>query len=429
MAVYVLGIVQFIIIGAICYFELKLKSPVIFLWATLFIMFGVMHLYASLSGDIMYPDSVLCQASLFVIGFCFFYICTRIILVKFISSSRYNVLKYDSLRNSCMSEDYPIFFFAIMLLVAIILKLVPYIKHSGGLLFTSWGLAREYSASLDYFNSSQFYSIIYYVFSGLAIYSFLKNRNKTTFFILLIYIIEVIITRNRIEVLPVFISLITIYIFKIRKIKISTIIFIVVLAISVIYCVYGLRVFRHYGTISVFLHDFRLDEFNDKIKYHIETDNGELGLRKDFYFFIYGNNKFYNFGKGHSYIRMLLVFVPTQWSLGLKPPDFAQSMGTAIGMVAGGSTHPTLFGDCYANLGWFGVLLGIFWAIFASASDYIIITKKESFYLILLYALFSVGYVIMGRGSVYNGFVYVAYGVVIISILRYLTSHIKIADK
>ena len=84
---------------------------------------------------------------------------------------------------------------------------------------------------------------------------------------------------------------------------------------------------------------------------------------------------------------MLLVFIPTRWSLGLKPDDFAIIMGSAIGMGPGGSTHPTLFGDCFANLGMYGVLLGIFWGIYATSMDYITIKRKTKTGQVLLFVL------------------------------------------
>ena len=55
--------------------------------------------------------------------------------------------------------------------------------------------------------------------------------------------------------------------------------------------------------------------------------------------------------------------------------------------------------------------------------------RRRKNYLVLMYSLFAVGYVIIGRGSVYNGFVPVAYGTVILLIFEYLTSHIKILRK
>jgi len=421
MWLYLLGFLQFIVIAFICYYEFKLKSPIVFLWATLFVMFGIMHLIASFNGDISYPDIVLLKASLFVLFFCILYIFMRFILVKLIHENRYNILKFNTLQEKCINESFNLNFYLILLFTVIVFKIYPYAKNSGGLLATSWGAGREYASTLSYFNMNQVLTIIYYCLSGLAICSFLRNKKISTILILSLFTITVIISRNRIEILPVFISLLSVFIFKCKKINFRTIIFVLISMVTVIYVVYGLRVFRHYGSLYEFIQNFEFNDFLNKVNIYITTDNGELGLRRVFYYFIYNNNNFDNFGKAHSYIRMMLVFVPTKWSFGIKPPDFAQSMGAAIGMEQGGSTHPTLFGDCYANLGWFGILLGVFWAFYASIFDYILLKRKRKNYLVLLYSLFAVGNVIIGRGSVYNGFVYIAYGTIIILVLDHLS--------
>ena len=60
------------------------------------------------------------------------------------------------------------------------------------------------------------------------------------------------------------------------------------------------------------------------------------------------------------------------------------------------SMHPTLYGDCFANLWWFGIILGHFWA---------------------LLVLLGTAYVIVGRGSVYNGLFYAFAGTLVILIV------------
>ena len=69
----ILAIAQFIIIAVICVQEVNRKSPAIFLWATLMVMFGVMHLFSVLTGNSEYTNKTLNEASLFVIGFCLLY--------------------------------------------------------------------------------------------------------------------------------------------------------------------------------------------------------------------------------------------------------------------------------------------------------------------------------------------------------------------
>jgi hypothetical protein len=156
------------------------------------------------------------------------------------------------------------------------------------------------------------------------------------------------------------------------------------------------------------------------------TSNGELSLKDVFYYFIYNNNQFPNFEQGHTYIRMLLVLFPTSLTLGIKPPDFAQSMGYAVDPgILKYSTHPTLFGDCFANLGFAGVFLGIFWAIFFSLTDYMV-NRQDQILKLSLFSLCSVVFIILARGSVYNSFSILVWGCILLAIIykssKYITT-------
>ena len=73
----VLGIIQLLLIGFILISEIKRKSPAVFLWATLIIMFGIPHLVTAIFEDMNYSSAVIAQASLFVIGFCIIYLLIR----------------------------------------------------------------------------------------------------------------------------------------------------------------------------------------------------------------------------------------------------------------------------------------------------------------------------------------------------------------
>lgn len=423
--VYILGVLQFILIAVVCLYEFKNKSSVVFMWATLLVMFGIMHLLSSLSGDIEYSNAVLSKASAFAILFCLLYLSTRWLFARKITAKHRNDMQYSVLAAALNEDRSSGIGYLCILILAIVAKIYPYLKYAGSILSTSWSLSRDYTATLGYLNANQLWVVLIYAMSGLAVFFWAKKERRLFLLTILVIAAEVIITRNRIEVLPLLCSIIAIFIFKNKNIRLSTVLGAAVAGIAVIYIVYGLRVFRHYGSVQVFLQNFELDEFISKINLYIATDNGELGLRRDFYYFIAHDNNFPNFGKAHSYIRMLLVYIPTQWSLGLKPDDFAIAMGSAIGMVAGGSTHPTLFGDCFANLGFFGIFLGIFWAGYATIMDKITIGRKRARYKVLIYGLNAVVYCIMGRGSIYNGFWFAAYGIPFLLLLEFLAIHVR----
>lgn len=404
---FLLAFAQFVLIAIICFQEVKRKSPAIFLWATLMIMFGVMHLLSVVTGNSDYTDQTLNEASLFVIGFCSIYYFVRYILC-YSKGKQYQVASYYSIES--MNSTKTTWFLALFFM-ACFMMCYNLISFSGGIINTSWSSGRDYSATLNYANSHQIYRILYFSLGGVPFLLWIKKKHKTSMLCVVAILILTIITRDRIQVLPVLVFILALYVLKIKDLKLPHILFAAVIAIAVIYIVYGLRVFRHYGTIEVFLRDFELGEFVDRINIYLTTDNGELGLRNDFYYFIQKDNQFTGFGEWATYIRMLLVYIPTRLTFGLKPADFAQTMGSAVGMVAGGSTHPTLFGDCYANAGILGVLLGSFWAIYCSIADRIVIRSKKQTQKVLTYCLFAVTYVIIGRGSVYNSFFFVAWGI------------------
>lgn len=413
----ILGIIQCLLISLICYLEFKNKSSAVFLWATLLIMFGVMHLITSINGDFEYNNIVLQNASIFVIIFCMFYFSIRVLTSYKNSLYIYIKTNFNDIVGHNKSCDRLLFF---ILLCIGLWRIWSMIWYADGILNTSWATMRSYSKTLNYMNFNQLFTIIFFSLSGLPLLFALKKERLLCLYSVLLILLNVLITRNRIEILPIFCSFIALFIIKTQKLSLKTIIYGSVIAFIVIFLIYSLRVFRHYGSISAFISEFNFGTFTCKVLEYIATGNGELGLRRVFYYFLACNNDFPGFGEGASYIRMLLVFIPTRWSLGLKPDDFAIIMGSAIGMGPGGSTHPTLFGDCFANLGMYGVLLGIFWGIYATSMDYITIKRKTKTGQVLLFVLNCVTYCIIGRGSVYNAFFICAWGISLIVLFEFI---------
>jgi hypothetical protein len=412
-----LALLQLALVGVICIIELRRKSPVVFLWGTLAIMFGVMNLLSSISSNSSYSKSAIIESSAFTIFFSLIYLISRFILNS-INSYNFKKFDYENIKNKLLNSRTTILTIIVLLVIGRSIYVTA--KYSGGLLSTSWSLNRAYSTSLNYLSIDKISKVIFFSLSGLAVITFIKKQYKTTVLLILSMLFSVIVSRNRIEILPIAVSIIMLIIFSKKRIKLSTIMLVVFIGILVIYSIYGIRIFRHAGTMDNFFSMYTLSTFNDKVFEHINTDNGDLGLRKYFYYFILNDNQFPGFGQGSTYIRMMLVYIPTRFAFGLKPADFAVTMGAAVGASIGGSIHPTLFGDCYANIGWYGILLGMFWAIFAYIGDAIIVTRKKMNDSILIYAIYAVSYVIIGRGSVYNGFIYIAYGVPIIILIRFL---------
>lgn len=411
-----LSVIQFLCIVVIMVLEFNKKSPAVFLWATVFLMFGVMHMVSCIAGTNAYSGAVLNEASLFAIGFCAVYALTRILLLKGRVTTPHPYLEdgYLTQLSRQVSRAESTFFF-VVLCVAVVADIADKVIAMGGLGNTSWGASREMQQS--YLNISQITSVIFLLLSGLLLYALMRRHYTYAGMVALVILIKVVISRNRVEVIPLFACLLGYYLIKRRRITIKMGIFCLICACLVIYVVYALRAYRWYGTIDNFLHTVTFQNFNEQILEFFREDNGELGLRKWFYYYIDGDNQFKDFGQGHSYLRVLMTFIPTRFSLGLKPADFAQAMGSAIGMIPGGSMHPTLFGDAYANFGIWGIFAGAFWAGYVTLADKIMEFLRNDICVFFAYTICAYAYVVEGRGAIYNGNVMMAYGLVVLMVL------------
>lgn len=409
----VFAMAQLLSIISVLYLEYRNGSVAVFLWATLLVMFGLPHFIGVLFTESMYPSSVMLQASMFTLAFNVVYLVVRIIPL----GRRRTHPLFSEFRLPPPSNNRDIRITQVLIglfLLALLLSLATIVAVSnsryGGVLNTSWGefftsSASVYDLHLD--SGAALLAVKYLVFASGGVIVPLWYNKKYTLSLLAASsnICYSLITRNRITILPVFVSILLIYISRNRKIRTSQVITLSVLGLIVIYTVYAIRVFRHFGTIADFLANFDLKYMNSRILEMVATGNGELGLRDAFYHFIYFNNDFPNFGKLHTYLRLLLIALPTGYSFGLKPPDFAITMGSAYMGDFGNtivSMHPTLYGDCYANLGWLGVSLGVYWALVVSWIDRLV-HRTNTILRAAFIVLFGCVYVIMGRGSVYNG--------------------------
>lgn len=408
----ILGILQFSVISIIVICEYKNRSISVFLWATLWVMFGIPHLFSCILGQSEYPEWVLNEASLFVFLFCLIYLLIRYSFRFFpclISTKYIKRKEFEYTRNVLF----------ILLCLLLLGKIYESYKYTGSLLDTSWASGRNLAIEEKYLSFKKIVSFLFYPLSGALLMSLVSKKRKMTIAIVLLLLINIVVSRNRIEVLPILSSLILYTLIQGNKITLKLAIQLLFLGFFSIYAVYGLLIFRYAGTISNFASTFNVFEFNNMILEHINSGQGELGLKDVFYYFISRDNNFDNFGEGHTYIRMLMIFIPSQWSLGLKPPDFAISMGMAVDPTLNGySTHPTLFGDCYANFGFLGIFSSAFWAFFVKYVDqYICKTKIDVRYPLMI--IFSCCYVIIGRGSVYNGFAWIVIGVILLNFIYY----------
>lgn len=403
-------------IGYILYWEIKQKSVSVFLWATLLFMFGLTNFRDSVVGNDRFGEDVIAEASLFVVLFCSLYLLGRSCFVKYFKVK-------DKTWNLSAGEVRPMLEYGVLLLLIVCtyLKYKKIVAFGGNFLDTSWGMGREISASTGYVNSTQFTLPVFFLTSGLILYALIFKKKYLFFFSALISFFNVVLTRNKVEVLPLLIGIVY-YVLYIQKLTRSRIFLLAFLSVLCIYFIYALQVFRHYGSVAQFWMDFDFVDFNKRIYTYITEGKSEIGLYNDFYYFVAHHNQFENFGLAHSYLRVLLIWLPTEWSMGIKPPDFAISMGLALNPFSyglGESAHPTLFGDCYANLNFVGgVLLALFWAWVVSWIDYSVFQHKNLLYRSLFVTLVASFWVISGRGAVYNSFFILIVGTVLLQMIQ-----------
>lgn len=433
MANIVLGVMQLISIIFVSIYEYNKKSIAVFLWATLLVMFGIPHVLSILTGTFDYGDDVMIKASIFVVLFNFLYIIIKFILYEFAKDCNgfskdvsVSNVKISIVANGRFKRLNLLYFFLLLLSFAI-LVFYTY-KYLGGFTSASWGNFRKISAALGFKSMVRYANVILMGASGVFLVYLNNNKKIMAIISMTIIILYTLITGNRIMILPVLVSIILNYYFlKNKKLNLKTIIAVGICGFLTIYLVYFLRLLRIYGGFYNMFNSNSLIELNARTLEMLLNGDGELSLRNAFYHFIYYDNNFANFNKGHTYIRLLLVAFPTFVLKGIKPPDFAISMGSAWSMNPHNtsfSIHPTLYGDCFANLWWFGIILGIFWAFFSFFIDKFI-HKKNDVVKVMLMVLFGTAFVIAGRGSVYNGFFSAFVGTILILVTN-LVSRVKL---
>lgn len=407
-----LGFFQLITIVIICIYEYNQRSVAIFLWGTLLIMFGIPHILGIIINTNDYSQLIIIKASIFAILFNLMYIFLRYTTnrIRRINTSFDFGYRINEQNKELNKVDYKLSkiiksFLFMMLTISLLILVYTVYKNLGSVMYSTWGGLRSIRRQQGLFSILRFANYFFFSSAGISLVFILERRYKLFGISILIIVMYSMIVGNRLTFLPALIAFVVPLLFnKTSKLSIKQIITASSLAFVSVYTVYVLIVIRHNGGFFSIMHNLDISDINNSVFNMILNGDGELGLRRAFYYFIKYDNNFANFNKAHTYIRMLLIGIPTSFSGGIKPPDFAISMGSAWIMNPYNTTfsmHPTLYGDCFANLGWFGIFLGFFWAIFINMID-LIIKRKNHVMRIMLFAIYSVSLVIVARGSVYN---------------------------
>ncbi|MGL5751693.1 MAG: O-antigen polymerase [Paraclostridium sp.] len=423
----VVGLLQLISIVVVIFYEYTKKYISVFMWGTLLILFGVPHFIAILFNKYEYNEEVMIQASIFVILFNLVYLVSRIIISSIINTKTKsdNNLDMDNYTNKKIVK-----LLFITLLICIFILLFYSRKYLGGIFNASWGGFYNLNQELGSRNLLRYTQFLFFASAGVVLI-FKQKKRKVLFCIAsIIIILYSTITGNRITILPLLVSIILPFIYDNKKvISIKNIVILIILGIVAVYLVYFFRLLRIYGGMSEILSSLSLQSINSLVIDMILSGDGELSLRNAFYHFIQYNNEFPNFNEGHTYLRLLFMIIPSSLLGGMKPPDFAISMGSAWTYDFQNTTfsmHPTLYGDVFANFYWGGIIWAIFWAIFNVVVEKII-NRKNRVVKNVLQVLLGTVFIIIARGSVYNSIFIGVVGFIIISLIYWL-SRIKISD-
>lgn len=386
----------------------------VFMWGTLAIMFAFPHLITCLMGSYRYSVSTYIEASLFVILFCLIYLLVRYLSApKACESTLLGSFGRGLLGRS--GSKFPKYSaISVCILALSLCVLIVYAQVAfGGIGNASWGAfwgnsAGVYDLGFDAGSLQLIAQYCLFGFCGVIAVARITRRYTLLAISILIVVLYSLITRNRILMLPALVPLIIVFIRSNPKLSARKIGAIVGIAFVVLILVYGMRIFRHAGTLESFLSMYSIDTFFRTVFDEMVNGDGELFLRDGFYYFIAGDNRFPEFGQFNTYIRLVFILVPTQFSFGLKPDEFTVSMASAYQnnyFNTTSSMHPTLFGDCFANGGITGIFLACFWAVFVSIIERILnrtLPERRIYYFSTLSCIF----VIIGRGSVYNACLY-----------------------
>jgi len=413
-----LAFLQLVVGLYITYFEYKKRSCGVYLWAMMIVIFCLTHFITVIqySSASRYPLWVYDAASLFALFFNIIYLVTRTLVTRKDPPVNTRQIAQDRDMLSSGQERLMKWMFWVMCVSAFI-RIYHLAKYSGGLLSTSWG--DMLNSGGGYFGVEQIFRIIFYCTASVIYPALYYKKKKLAIASILLVLFVTIITRNRADILPLLISVIAYILNVTKRINLRLLVRISLFGAASVILIYTILLFRFYGSIDNFIDNADMLVLAEDVNSTLhQSDEGDLSVKEAFYFFIDKDNKFTGFNEMHTYVRMALFFLPTQWSFGLKPDDFAETMGFAWNPSEGKgfSMHPTLYGDCFANMYYFGVFLAIFWAIFVHLIDRFL-SHKQPVYRMSGVAIVGSAFIMIGRGSVYNPFVSIIYELLILYVI------------
>ena len=377
------------------------RSVGIILWTGLTVFYALPQFVEILADNLSYPLWVYTEATIFSLFFAFFY------LASFVLIPRFKVLspKFLRLELRYKQENILILVMFFCLCLSIACLLIGVYSVFGSLSSFSWVDVFEIRSSPFLIASSY----LWLVSSPIFFFAVVRKRFLLALVAFSLILVAIFVFRVRAFLLPLFVPLILYYLIfdssqkRISLIRLFGIMFFSSFLLFAILGIAALRVVGSYDSLTDFQQVFViiLDLFS--------SPSSEFGLRNAFYLFIEKHNNFEGFGQGLGYLRLFLLPIPSSLSLGIKPFDFASYMALAYdpssSVLGVNSMHPTIYGDSFANFGFFGFISSVFWAFIVRLFDHIISSPARNIYSASLFVIICSGLVLVTRGAVYNGIV------------------------
>ncbi len=410
----------FVTYVAIIYIEYKYKSTFIFFWLFLAIVFFIPHFIETTTyykSD--FSIEVLNKTTIFALLFNLLYFFMRSLLFLNFNKPLVNI-NFHAAESTAYNTMDKIFYFGLLSLFIMSCFLIIYIFIRGGsVLESTWAYKREISDIKMIIGISVLNSC-----GAFILMSYVKKKKMILISSLVLFLVILLLLRSRSLLLPVVMPFAYYYLFS-KKINYRSLSVFLLSGLLAFSSAYLFQSIRWLGALSNIL-SINIVDSVQLLSLTLENilTRGELFLRRGFYEFVANDNAYTNFEQGKTYIRLILLPFPTGLMEGLKPQDFAYDMWNALFFEKGGTFHPTIYGDCFANFGMVGTFLGLFYAGVAYIVDSIQ-RKARLWTQVAILAPYLFFVVLLARGAVYNSFAQLFRGIIILFVLYGLCTIFK----
>lgn len=159
----------------------------------------------------------------------------------------------------------------------------------------------------------------------------------------------------------------------------------------------------------------------------VAMDSGEFSLRYAYYYLINEVPTTHPPGDGSTYLRLLLMPIPSSVIPDIKPLDFSQTMYDYYrdwDRGRGGTAHPLVYGDAWANFLWPGVLVGLFWGMLFGLLDKVLNGVQAAIRYMFMAPITTFMF-FLARGAIYSSVTFIYYGFILITITLFFHYLIK----